>query len=149
MSSDVVGGTRYEIKVSGPSYASTESWPENVFAHDVRSFLINSKGFLACEVIFTSKFRYNCYDPWALELKIDGQKLTMGVTNYDSKTKSRGSEHVHAFVQGSPGLVPKGLVLVREARDHIIAERGLGGAADPWLGSRSSSSDEVYVRGRE
>ena len=147
MSTDVVGGRRVGIKVSGPAYRATDSWPGNLFADEIRLFLIKSNRFLPCEVIRTSKFSHNCYDPWALEIKIDGRMLTMGVTDYDSKTKRRGSAHVHAFVQGSPDLVPKGMKLVYEARDHIMAERRLGGAADPWIGRWSSSSHEVYVGG--
>ena len=147
MSPDVVGGRSDGIKVSGLSYGATDSWPENLFVDEIRLFLINSKRFLPCDVMQTAKFAHNCYDPWALEIKIDGRMLTMGVTNYDSKTKTRGPAHVHAFVQGSPDLVPKGLKLVYEARDHIMAERRLGGAADPWIGGRSSSSHEVYVGG--
>ena len=137
--------SRAESKVVGPNYRAIKIWPENIFARDIRRFLICRKGFLPRDVILTPKFQQNRYDVSALEFMIDGRKVTMGVTDYDSNTKRRARRHLHAFVQGTPKVLLKAFKMICEGRDAIMGERADRGARDRC--DRSSSSHEAYVGG--
>ena len=130
------------------NYRAIYEWPEALLPHHVQTFLCKN-GY---QVYRKLKWRNNTVDASGVEIMIDGRWVTMGVTDYDSKSKTRGRVFLHAFVQGPPQLVEEGCRLVAWARDEIMAEREYNrtveaspGSQAPRREDRSSSSSEVYV----
>ena len=87
------------------TYKAIDEWPDNVYCVDLEDFLKKEK----FEYYFQFKDKLtedrHHYDRWRCKVRVQGEWVTMGITDYVMSKKKRVKTHRHAYVMCKPHLV--------------------------------------------